>query len=73
MEEVFYIYETLDGKYPSNRDSGFAFSYNFRWVGYTKDMEPYIFDQYRMRFRGEMTRSELDGYIVDQTSRESVW
>lgn len=62
-EEQYYIYESLDGKYPSSKEVTFVFSHYFRWIGYIEDLEPRVFDAYKMVFIGLMTRSELEGYI----------
>lgn len=63
MEERYYVYESRDGKYPSGSNVTFVFAHYFRWIGYLEDIEPKVFDAYKMVFVGYMTRAELDDYI----------
>lgn len=59
-----YMYETLDGRYPTSASLGFVMSLNMRWIGYSQEVDLEYYEIFKMVYLGKMTRKELEWFRV---------
>ena len=72
MDEKMHMYETLDGRYPTNTSLGFVMSLNMRWIGYSREIDLEYYEMFKMTYLGIMTRKELEWYVIYMSNGGSL-